>query len=245
MAEDGRRLSEVLAELASMAADPFDVVELMQLASDRACKALSCDAALILLTLDGESLAAAGSSGGMHNVDELLALRATPCHESLTTGECVVYTDDDVPERFADFAAFAGILGVRGALSVPMRHRDDVIGTLCLVRTQRRHFLSHTIEDARRLADVIAAGVVREQQHRAALAVTAQLEHALQSRVVVEQAKGMVAAELRVGIDEALDCLRRYARARQLRLADVAADIVNRRLPASILQGESSRHSGS
>ena len=245
MDEDRRLLSEVLAELASMAADPIDVVELMQLASDRACRALSCDAALILLTLDGESLAPAGSSRGMQNVDELLGLEATPCHESMMTGECIVYADDDVPERFADFAAFAGILGVRGALSVPMRHRDDVIGTLCLVRTQRRHFLSHTIEDARRLADVIAAGIIREQQHRAALAVTAQLEHALQSRIIVEQAKGMVAAELQVGIDDALDLLRRFARSRQQRLADIADDVVNRRLAASSLLGEPSRNIGS
>ena len=237
MTERRRQLADVLAELASTAAEPFDIAELMHLAADRACEVLRCDAAVVLLSLDGRSLGAAGVSTGIPFRDELFGGRmATPCHDALSSGQPATFTDDDVPERYREFATMAEEMGLRGALAVPLCHRDDVIGTLCLMRTGRRHFLTHTIEDAQRLADVVAASVVREHAHRAALAVTAQLEHALQARIVVEQAKGMVAADLDLSVDDALMLLRRHARTGQRRLADVAGEVVSRQLSPKALR---------
>jgi GAF domain-containing protein len=236
MNEGHRLLSDVLAEVASLSAEPFDVAELVHLASTRACEVLSCDGAVVLLTLDGEALGSAGGSSGLDGIGSMLDLHDTPCHEAMRTGDPVVFTgDDDCRSRYAEFAELAEKKGMRGVLSVPLKHKGQLIGTLCLIRQSRRHFLSHTVSDAQRLADVIAASIVREQAHRAALAVTAQLQHALEARVVVEQAKGMVAAELDISVDEALELVRHFARRQHLRMVDVAGDIVRRKLAVGLL----------
>jgi GAF domain-containing protein len=186
----------------------------LHLATDRACEALGCDGAVIFVSVDGTNLGTVGSTADMLVREDLFGGQfATPCHDALTTGE---------PATFAE--------------AVPLRHRDQTIGTLCVMRSSRRYFRSDTVTDARRLADVVTAGIVREHARRAALAVTAQLEHALEARVVVEQAKGMIAAELGTTVADALSLLRGYARSRQRRLADVAADVVNRQLSARDLR---------
>jgi GAF domain-containing protein len=208
----------------------------VHLAADRACEVLACDGSLILLSLDGQSLAAAGGRGGIEGVEQLLELEATPCHEALHADGATLFSIADAPERFAEFAAMAGARGIECVLSVPLRHRSTVIGTMCFIRRSSEPFRTDTMQDAQKLADVVAASIVREQAHRAALAVTAQLQYALESRVVVEQAKGMVAAELGVSIDEALDSLRQFARSQRLRLSDVAGDIVTRKLPIALLR---------
>ena len=120
--------------------------------------------------------------------------------------------------------------------SIPMRHGGAVVGELALHRTTPDDFGAAAVEDAQRLADVLAMMVVRVRTLHDATAVVSQLRHALTSRVVVEQAKGMVAADLGVTVEQALEHMRYYARPRQLRLADVAADIVARRIVVAALR---------
>jgi len=232
---DGRRLVEALAEIATLAAEPFDV-ELLHLAAERVCDVLAADGASILVSLDGEHLAWALPATGVPGLEEVVRDDDGPCHEALRKGEPVVYSVDDPPDRFRAFAARCATLGVKAAAAVPLRHRDRTVGVLLLARCGRRHFLSHTVADAQRFADVITAGLVREHAHRLQQAVNEQLQHALDARVVVEQAKGMVAAELGVEVDVALDRLRGFARRNHLKLHDVAADVVARELPMWILR---------
>lgn len=236
MHEGVRLLSDVLAEVASLSADPFDVTELVHLASDRACEVLACDGAIVLLSVDGRSLAAAGASSGLDGIERMLDLDATPCHVAMHTGTVTQFSTDDDTAEFEAFAAMASTYGILGVLSLPLRHKETLIGTLCLIRSSPMQFLPDTIDDAQTLADVIAATIIREQVHQKALAVTAQLQHALEARVIVEQAKGMVAAELKMSIDDALDRIRQYARSQHLRLTAVAEDIVRRELPIDRLR---------
>ncbi|MEA3019729.1 MAG: hypothetical protein QOI47_1253 [Actinomycetota bacterium] len=231
-------LTGVLAELAGLAAEPFDVGELVHRVSERAARALDCDGAIVLLSIDGETLEAAGSSAGMLGVDKLLALTTTPCHTAMRSGKVVLFPAEGASPQFAEFAALADHYGVLGTMAVPLRHRDAAIGVVCLVRTREARFGASTIEAAQQLAAVIASLIVREKAHRASVAVTEQLQHALDVRVVIEQAKGMVAAELGITVDEALDRIRPFARRRQLELAQVAADIVSRTLPITLLRAE-------
>ena len=236
MGEGARLLSDVLAEVASLSAEPFDVAELVHLASDRACEVLSCDGAIVLVSVDGTSLAAAGASRGLDGIERMLDLDATPCHRAMHTGSVTHFSTEDSSDEFEAFAAMASTYGILGVLSLPMRHKDSLIGTLCLIRSTPKRFLPNVIEDAQTLADVIAATIVREYVHQKALAVTAQLQHALESRVVVEQAKGMVAAELKISIDDALERIRHHARSQHLRLTTVATDIVTRELSIDLLR---------
>jgi GAF domain-containing protein len=228
-------LSQALAEIASLTADPVDVSELVQLATDRACDVLASDGAVVLLSLDGVALEQAGSSGTVGDVDALLAVEGVPCRTAMQTGTPVAFAEERARETFPDYAELAAAAGIRRVLSVPLRHREGVFGTLSMVRLSALDYQEDEVAAATQMADVLAAGLVREQAHRAALAVSAQLQHALQARVVVEQAKGMVAAELHLSIDDALDCIRQYARRHQLRLTDVAEEVVSRRLSIAAL----------
>ena len=230
-------LSDALTELASVAGDPFDVSELVQRTSELACQVLVSDAAMVFLSVDGATLEAVGASAGMPAIEDLLfGGAATPCHVALVSGEPITFAADAVADQFADFAVIAERIGARCVLASPLRYRSRSIGVLCAMRMSGSPFSSTLIEGAQKLCDVVAAGIAREQRHRAALEVTAQLEHALEARVVIEQAKGMIAAELRVTVDDAFELLRRFARNRQLRLADVAGDVVSRELPTAALR---------
>lgn len=229
-------LSEALAELASMPVDAFDVTEMVHLACDRACEVLSSDGAIVLLTLDGVGLLPAGAAGAVGDIDALLAHEGCPCRVAMRRGEVVAFVEELGHDEFPDYAGLAVEAGIRRVLSVPLCHRGEVLGTLSMLRLSAVDYSDDEVVAGKRLADVVATNIVREQTLQAARATGAQLEHALRARVVVEQAKGMVAAELHVSIDEALECIRRFARRQHLRLTDVAADIVGRTLPIALLR---------
>ena len=218
--DDGRRLVDALAEIATLAAEPFDV-DLLHVAAGRVREVLGADGVSLFVSVDGTGITWAMPAIGIAGLEDVVEHPDSPCHSVLATGEALV-------------CAIAP-LGIASAAAVPLRHRDRVVGALLLAwRDGDPH--ERTITDARRFADVIAAGLVREHAHRLQRAENEQLQHALDARVVVEQAKGMVAAELGVDVDAALDALRRFARSRQLKLHDVAADVVSRTLPLALLR---------
>ena len=232
--DDGRRLVDALAEIATLAAEPFDV-ELLHVAAGRVRDVLRADGVSLFVSIDGAGLAWAMPSIGVEGLERVLDRPDSPCHTVLRTGEPIACSADDDEPRVAGAHELLAELGIRSAAAVPLRHRDDVIGVLLLA--SRFGCLSPTtITDAQRFADVIAAGLVREHAHRLQRVENEQLQHALDARVVVEQAKGMVAAELGVDVDAALAALRQLARSHHLKLHDVAADVVSRSLSPAILR---------
>ena len=235
MGVETRALAAALTELAMFAADPFDVSELLHLATERARDVLAADGSLVLLSLDGDGLQPASASGTVGDIDAILNTEGVPCRESLRTGEVVSFDVERAAEEFPDYASLAAAAGIKRVLAVPLHDAGTVFGTLSVARGVARDFDGDDVGALRQLADVLTSRLVHERTLREALAVTAQLEHALQARIVIEQAKGMVAAELRVSVDEALERIRRFARGRHLRLVDVAGDIVTRQLPVAAL----------
>jgi transcriptional regulator with GAF, ATPase, and Fis domain len=238
MGAEPRHLSEVLAELASLSAEPFDVHELVQVACDRAVEVLAVDGAVITLTVDGSPLALVAAAGQSDAAEMLLAIDRTPCAESIETGSVITY-DHRRPSdavRFPVFSTAATSVGLLHSMATPLRHGEGVIGMLSLMRLHDRPFDERSAQPARQLAEVIVAGIVHAEALRAAIAVREQLEHALKARVVIEQAKGMVAADLGISVDEALVLIRTFSRSQHLRLADVSGDIVSRKLPMMLLR---------
>lgn len=232
--EGSRLLSAALVELASTT-DTLDVMETVHLGCDKARVVCDADGAVVMLSTDGRTLEVAGQSGFVGDAAACAEPPDQPCLDVITSGEPQAFRAGHVDDRYPRYANALREMGIARTLSVPLHHRSTVIGTLVLVRTADAEFDESTCGDAQLLADAIASNLVREQTLRAALAVTAQLEHALHARVVVEQAKGLVAGELQVSIDDALECLRQFARRQHLRLADVADDVVNRKLPTLLL----------
>ena len=232
--DDGRRLVDALAEIATLAAEPFDV-ELLHVAARRVGDVLAADGVSMFVSIDGAGLTWAMPAIGIEGLERILERPDSPCHVVLRTGEPIACSADDDEARVEGAHELLAELGIRSAAAVPLRHRDDTIGVL-LVASRHGRLPPTTIADAQRFADVIAAGLVREHAHRLQQVENQQLKHALDARVVVEQAKGMVAAELGIDVDAALDALRHFARSHHLKLHDVAADVVSRSLPLAILR---------
>lgn len=236
MGVETQALAAALAELAMFSTDLFDVSELLHLATERVREVLAADGSLVLLSLDGKGLRPAGASGNVGDVGAILATEDVPCRQSLRTGAVVSFDVECAADEFPDYAALATAAGIKHVVAVPLHHAGTAFGTLSAARGVERGFDDDDVGALRHLADVVTSRLVQERTLREALAVTAQLEHALQARIVIEQAKGMVAAEMRITVDEALERIRHFARGRQLRLADVAGDIVARELPIAIIR---------
>ena len=223
-------LARTFVELADTLVDDFDVVELLTLLADRCVEVLDVSAAgLMLVAPEGELRVVASSSEEMRLV-ELFELQAQegPCPDCYRIGEPVAarnLTDDET--RWPQFGPVALKAGFRSVLAVPMRLRRVTIGALNLFRSEEGMLDDADLIAARALADVATIAIL---QHRATLQahiVIDQLNHALNSRIVIEQAKGVIAERAQLDMDEAFTWLRLHARGHNLLLADVAQAVID------------------
>ena len=130
-------------------------------------------------------------------------------------------------ERWPRFAAAAEEAGFAAVQALPMRLRDQVIGALNLFAATPGAFDPAGIRIGQALADVATIGLLHERSMRESNALNEQMQTALNSRVVIEQAKGKLAERFGLDMDRAFGILRDQARARNLRLAELAQSFVN------------------
>jgi GAF domain-containing protein len=234
----GTLFARTLVELADTLVADFDVVELLTRLADRCVDVLGVSAAgLMLAGPDGNLRVMASSSEAMRLL-ELFELQAKegPCLDCYRSGKPVVNQDlAKVSTRWPRFALEATGAGFRSVHALPMRLRATVIGALNLFHLEPGEMQSADVEAAQALADVATIGIL---QHRATLqakVVNQQLQHALNSRIVIEQAKGMVAERENLNMEEAFSALRHHARNHNLRLVDVAEAVIDGSLPPSAL----------
>lgn len=222
-------LTRTFVQLADTLVADFDVVELLTLLADRCVALLDVDAAgLMLVAPDGRLRVMASSSDEMH-VLELLELQAEegPCLDAWHSG--VVILDRHLianRDRWPTFAPAAEAQGFQTVHAVPMRLRGVVIGALNLFHLEQGSLAAADVELARAMADIATIALL---QHRASLqaqVLNDQLNQALNTRIAIEQAKGIVAERLKVDVDEAFNQLRSYARSHNRRLADVAEAVI-------------------
>jgi len=151
--------------------------------------------------------------------------------ECFRTGEVVAIDDVEHPEpRWPDFNTGALALGFRSVFAFPLRLRGTIIGSLTLFRASVSAMTPEDISIAQGLADVATIGILHERAIRESDVAKEQLQRALNSRVVIEQAKGVLAQTRSVDMDEAFSLLRSFARSNGFKLHDVAERIVNRSL---------------
>lgn len=231
-------LARTLVELADTLVANFDVVDLLTLLADRCVEMLDVGAAGLMLVAPEGDLRVVASSSETMRLLELFELQAQegPCLDCFRTGEPVGSPDLAVSQavwpRFSP-EAIAG--GFRSVQAIPLRLRGTVIGALNLFGPELGAMPTADIHAAQALADVATIAVL---QHRAAFdaqTVNDQLSAALNTRVVIEQAKGMVSEGRRVTMEEAFAMLRSHSRNSNVRLVDVARAIIERRLDAGAL----------
>jgi transcriptional regulator with GAF, ATPase, and Fis domain len=235
------QLARVFVELTDTLVEEFDVIDLLTIVTMRCVDVLGASAAgLLLATSDGRLQLAAASSDAVELV-ELIALQAQEgaCYESFHSGSSVGVGDlQQEIRRWPAFAPAALAMQFRSVHSLPLRMRGAIIGVLGLFGTRPDAFDADALVVAQALADVATISVL---QHRAVIEQTTlagQLKNALDTRVVIEQAKGVIAGQTGWPMERAFDALRRYARSTQKRLVDTAAEVIDGRVPVEKLTTE-------
>jgi GAF domain-containing protein len=232
----GERLAQTFVELADTLVAGYDLMEFLQTLTERCVELLEVDTAGLLLAGADGALRLVAASTEQARMVELLQLQHDegPCPDSFRTGLAVIVSDIRSPEagvRWPRFAAAAAELGLAGVHSLPMRLRDQVIGTLNLFTSAAGSLEPAVARAARALVDVATIGILQERAIRERELVAGQLQTALNSRVVIEQAKGILAERLQTSPDEAFLLLRRYARNHNQALTELAGDVIRGTAP--------------
>ena len=228
-----RRLTTAFVTLADTLVAGYDVVDLLQTLVDTCADLLDASAAGLMLADSNGELAVVASTSEKSMLVETMQLSSGfgPCVQCFTTGMPVTVSDvDELGDRWPGFRESALEQGFRSVHGVPLRLRGNVIGTLNLFRATIGVLSDEDLSVAQGLADVATIGILQERAIRAADVAKNQLQHALDSRVLIEQAKGVIAYMHDVDMDTAFQTLRGHARSNNLNLRDVAELVVNRSL---------------
>jgi transcriptional regulator with GAF, ATPase, and Fis domain len=229
--EDGRdrTLAETFVTLADTLVDDYDVVDLLDTLVNGCVKLLGITAAGLLLDDQKGHLAVVASSSEETRLLEIFQLQANegPCLDCFRLHTAISSGDLEADNaRWPIFVPAALGAGFRSVVAVPLRLRDQVIGCLNMFREQNELMTTADQQLAQALADVATIGILQHRSTHRSMVVAEQLQHALNSRVAIEQAKGVLAERRRVSMDVAFDRLRRHARSHNLKLTDVALAVV-------------------
>ncbi|HLK01323.1 MAG TPA: GAF and ANTAR domain-containing protein [Streptosporangiaceae bacterium] len=226
---DSELLSDTFVELADTMVAEFDVIDFLHLLTDRSVALLGASAAGVVLADPRGELRVAAASSEEVGLLELFQLQNDqgPCLDCFRSGRPVTADDLTGPcQRWPRFAEAAARSGFRTVEALPMRLRDQVIGALNLFRAEPGPIDPADLRIGQALADVATIGLLHERNVRRREAVAEQLQAALNSRVVIEQAKGKLAERLSIDMDRAFNMLRDYARNTNQHLTDVARTLV-------------------
>jgi hypothetical protein len=224
---DSERLSETFVELADSLVADFDVIEFLHMLATRCTQLLDVTAAGVMLADPAGHLRVMAASSEQARLLELFQLQNDqgPCLECFRSGHAVNAQLTAAESRWPRFAMQAQLHGFGAVQALPMRLRDDVIGALNLFSGAPGLDAADT-RVAQALADVATIGLLQHRAQHRADTVTQQLQAALDSRVLIEQAKGILAERLDIDMDRAFTVLRGHARARQQHLSVLAGAVV-------------------
>jgi GAF domain-containing protein len=230
-------LVHTLVELADTLVDDFDVVELLSLLADRCVQVLHVSAAGVMLVAPEGDLRVVASSTEAVRMVELFELQSDegPCLDCLASGDAVLNEDLTAGERWPRFSQVAVEAGFRSAHALPMRLRGVVIGALNLFGRDEGALSDENRVAGQALASVATIAILQQRVVAEARILNDQLNTALTSRVVIEQAKGVLAERTGLSMQAAFEAMRRYARDNNLRLADVAGHVIDKTLGPDIM----------
>jgi GAF domain-containing protein len=224
-----QRLAEVFVEVADTLVDEFDLIEFLQLVTARTAELLQAGAVGLLLADQHGRLQFMAASDEASTMLELFELQHSegPCLDAFRTGAPVIFSDiEQGIERWPMFTPRARDAGFASVYAIPMRLRGEVLGALNLFGTGIGVMETEDVRVVQALVDVATIGLLQERAIRRGEVLTEQLQGALNSRVVIEQAKGALAQIHGVSVDEAFVMLRGYSRRNGRRLSEVAQTVV-------------------
>jgi len=223
------RIAEVFVEVADTLVDDFDLIDFLHLVTRRSAQLADVAAAGLLLADHRGQLQFMAASAEEARLLELFQVQnhEGPCQDAFRTGQAV--GDADLTEahaRWPVFAPRAVSAGYRSVHAIPLRLRSNVIGALNLFGAEAGDLHPDDSRIIQALADVATIAILQERTISRGEVLTEQLQSALNSRIVIEQAKGVVAQRYEIDINDAFEMLRSYARRHNQRLLAVASAVV-------------------
>ena len=214
-----------LVEMADTLVEDYDVVDLLTRLADRCVSLLGVSAAGVMLASPAGRLGLVASSSEAMRLLEVFELQAQegPCLDAFRTGARIEHEYLQAGSgRWPSFSAAALEAGFRSATALPLRLREVTLGALSLLSVTNTPMDEADLIVARAFADLAALSIVQHRVSSEAQRLNEQLSAALTSRVVIEQAKGVISERAGASLAEAFARLRAYARNNNLRLTDVA-----------------------
>ncbi|WP_346009448.1 GAF and ANTAR domain-containing protein [Streptomyces varsoviensis] len=234
-----QQVSQVFVELADTLVDEFDIIDFLQKLSARCVELLDVTAAGILLADSYGRLQTIAASDEHTRLLELFSLQHEqgPCVECYTRG--VARTNIDLANathtagwpRFAHHARDAGFTTTH---AFPLRLRQHVVGAMNLFHADRRPLGAEDSALAQALADVATIGILQQRTLERTLTERAQLQSALTSRILIEQAKGILAERWDTTPDHAFTALRGYARGHGMQISVLAGKVIDNEAPSGL-----------
>ena len=229
-------LVDAMVELADTLVSGFDVTDFLTTLTGHAVGLLPIDSAGVMLADPGGQLRVLASSSDRAELLELFEIQnnSGPCLDCFRTGEAVVnHSIGRAETRWPDFTAAARESGFVAVHAIPLRYQTQVIGALNLFCTVDQKLADGEAALAQALADVATISILQQRASADSGRLTDQLHLALESRVIIEQAKGVLAEAGNLDMAAAFEALRRYSRNNNVRLAEVATAVVKRSLDAN------------
>jgi transcriptional regulator with GAF, ATPase, and Fis domain len=234
-----RRLAEVFVELADTLVEEFDVVDFLQTLTERCVELVDTDAAGLMLTDQRGNLQVVAYTDESARLLELFELQKAegPCLDCFASGRVIANVDlADAASRWPVFAEAAREVGFAVSHALPLRLRRQVVGALNLFAVAPARLTEDQLGVAQGLADIATIGLLHERAVRDQVVLAEQLQTALHSRIVIEQAKGVLSAQAGSSVAEAFRRMRTHARRTGTPLTAVAEAVVARELAAGSLQ---------
>ena len=206
----------------------FDVIDVLTTLTSRCVELLGAAAAGILLADSNGHLRVIGASTEQIQLLELFQIQNDegPCFDCFHTGKIVLHSDLDTGSPWPQFAAECTAAGYGSVCAVPLRLKSSVLGCVNLFMEGSGGLSDTDVVLAQALADVASIAIVQDQATRDAVIREGHLQHALDSRIVIEQAKGMIAESNRTDMDEAFARLRAHARNNNVGLTATAEALI-------------------
>jgi GAF domain-containing protein len=229
-------LVRTLVELADVFVEPFDVLGLL---TERCVEIFGVAAAgIILASAEGHLGVMSSSNEDLRNLELLeLQIQEGPCLDCFHSGVAVI--EDDLTtagDRWPHISVTILAVGYRSVHALPMRLRDTTIGALNLFRTDKGAMDEADVAAAQGFADVATVAIFQQRATNEAQLANDQLRYVMNSRIVVEQAIAVLAEGVSANTENAFTLLRRYAQMHNLRLIEIAQDLVEGRLTTNAFQ---------